>query len=222
VQEEFYPVMEALVERRADIDHVLIETSASRCRSRSCRRSTGRPSATLHGRRGGDRRRRAGRSQRPVRREPQAVDAQRRADPNLDHESPLHELFADQLSSADLVIVNKADLVADAQFADIEAAIRDEIPPQVKIVRATRGELDLSLLVGLEAASEDTIHLRHDHHGSADDGEHDHHHDDFDSVVVAATPAREATIAALQRVVEAHTIYRAKASRRCRTRRCVS
>jgi len=142
---------------------------------------------------------------------PQAVDAQRRADPNLDHESPLHELFADQLSSADLVIVNKADLVADARFAEVEAAIREEIPPQVKIVRATRGELDLAMLLGLESASEETIHLRHDHHGSADDGDHDHHHDDFDSVVVSGDAgSREATIAALQRVVETHTIYRAK------------
>jgi cobalamin biosynthesis protein CobW len=71
------------------------------------------------------------------------------------------------------------------------------------------GQLDLHTLLGLEAASEETIHLRHDHHGSADDA--DHHHDEFDSVVVQANaPSREAVIAALQALVEANTIYRVK------------
>jgi cobalamin biosynthesis protein CobW len=140
---------------------------------------------------------------------PVAVDAQRKADPNLDHESPLHELFEDQLSAADLVILNKTDLFDDAQQREVEAAIRAEIPPQVKIVRAQQGQLDLHTLLGLEAASEETIHLRHDHHGSADDS--DHHHDEFDSVVVqAAVPTREAALAALQTLVENHTIYRVK------------
>jgi cobalamin biosynthesis protein CobW len=140
---------------------------------------------------------------------PAAVAAQRKADPNLDHESPLHELFEDQLSAADLVILNKTDLLDDAQQAAVEAVLREEIPPQVKVVRAQSGQLDLHALLGLESASEATIHLRHDHHGSADDP--DHHHDEFDSVVVSAeAPSREAMIAALQHVVEQHTIYRVK------------
>ena len=40
-----------------------------------------------------------------------AVDEQRKADPELDHESPLHELFEDQLNCADMVLINKADLL---------------------------------------------------------------------------------------------------------------
>lgn len=210
VQEAFYPVMEALVERRADIDHVLIETSGLAL-PKPLVQAFNWPTiknsftvdavvtvvdgpATARGQ---------------FAENPQAVDAQRRTDPNLDHESPLHELFADQLSSADLVIVNKADLVDDTQLAQVETAIRDEIPPQVKIVRAERGELDLAMLLGLESASEETIHLRHDHHGSADDA--DHHHDEFDSVVVSGDAgSRDATITALKRLVETHTIYRVK------------
>jgi cobalamin biosynthesis protein CobW len=140
---------------------------------------------------------------------PLAVDAQRKADPNLDHESPLHELFEDQLSAADLVILNKTDLLDESHQASVEATIRAEIPPQVKIVRAQMGRLDLHTLLGLEAASEETIHLRHDHHGSAEDA--DHHHDEFDSVVVHANvSSREAVIAALQGLVETNTIYRVK------------
>jgi cobalamin biosynthesis protein CobW len=76
-------------------------------------------------------------------------------------------------------------------------------------VRAQMGQLDLHTLFGLEAASEETIHLRHDHHGSADDA--DHHHDEFDSVVVHANAlSRDAVIAALQALVQSNTIYRVK------------
>jgi cobalamin biosynthesis protein CobW len=143
---------------------------------------------------------------------PLAVDAQRRADPNLDHESPLHELFEDQLASADLVILNKTDLMDTAQIAAVEALVRPEIPAEVKIVPARAGSLDVNSLLGLNRASEETIHLRVDHHGSADDPDHaDHHHDEFDSVVVqAGTVERDTLIAALQALVAQHTIYRVK------------
>jgi len=79
-------------------------------------------------------------------------------------------------------------------------------------VPAQNGQLDLHALLGLQSASEETIHLRHDHHGSADDEGHvDHHHDDFDSVVVEAqVESREQIVAALQVLVRGHTIYRVK------------
>ncbi len=210
VQEEFFPVMEQLVERRGQIDHVLIETSGLAL-PKPLVQAFNWPAiknsftvdavvtvadgpAVASGQFADN---------------PHAVDAQRKADASLDHESPLHELFEDQLSSADLVILNKTDLLDDAQQAAVEAILREEIPPQVKVVRAQNGQLDLHALLGLQSASEATIHLRHDHHGSADDA--DHHHDEFDSVVVvASTPSREAAIAALQRLVETHTIYRVK------------
>ncbi|WP_323118203.1 cobalamin biosynthesis protein CobW [Burkholderia alba] len=210
VQEEFYPVMEALVERRGDIDHVLIETSGLAL-PKPLVQAFNWPSiknsftvdavlTVVDG---------PAAASGQFAENPDAVDAQRRADPNLDHESPLHELFADQLSAADLVILNKTDLLDPARTAAVETLIRDEVPPQVKIVHAQLGRLDLSTLLGLEAASEDTIHLRHDHHGSADDA--DHHHDAFDSVVVQAeVHSRDAAIDALRQLVETHTIYRVK------------
>ncbi|WP_408355346.1 cobalamin biosynthesis protein CobW [Paraburkholderia phytofirmans] len=210
VQEEFFPVMEKLVERRDQIDHVLIETSGLAL-PKPLVQAFNWPQiknsftvdavvtvvdgpAAASGQFADN---------------PVAVDAQRKADPNLDHESPLHELFEDQLSAADLVILNKTDLLDDAQQSAVEVSIREEIPPQVKIVRAHMGQLDLHTLLGLEAASEDSIHLRHDHHGSAEDA--DHHHDEFDSVVVQANVlSREAVIAALRQLVETSTIYRVK------------
>ncbi|HVE06556.1 MAG TPA: cobalamin biosynthesis protein CobW [Paraburkholderia sp.] len=210
VQEEFFPVMEELVERRDSIDHVLIETSGLAL-PKPLVQAFNWPSikssftvdavvtvvdgpAVAAGQFAED---------------PAAVDAMRKADANLDHESPLHELFEDQLSAADLVILNKTDLLDDAQQNAVETTIRAEIPAQVKVVRAHNGQLDLHALLGLESASEETIHLRHDHHGSAEDA--DHHHDEFDSVVVEArASSREAVLAALQSVVEQHTIYRVK------------
>jgi cobalamin biosynthesis protein CobW len=62
---------------------------------------------------------------------PDQVDAQRKLDPNLDHESPLHELFADQLASADLVILNKADLISPKTWPAC-AEVAEELPPAVK------------------------------------------------------------------------------------------
>lgn len=210
VQEEFFPVMEQLLERRGEIDHVLIETSGLAL-PKPLVQAFNWPSirnaftvdavvTVVDG---------PAAASGQFAENPQAVDAQRKADPNLDHESPLHELFEDQLASADLVILNKTDLIdAAAQDALIED-LREELPPQVKIVRAQHGQLDLHTLLGLEAASEESIHLRHDHHGSADDP--DHHHDEFDSVVVQGrASSREAAIEALQKLVDTHTIYRVK------------
>ncbi|PMS21616.1 cobalamin biosynthesis protein CobW [Trinickia dabaoshanensis] len=210
VQEEFFPVMEALVERRATIDHVLIETSGLAL-PKPLVQAFNWPSirnsftvdavvtvvdgpAAASGQFADD---------------PGAVDAQRKSDPNLDHESPLHELFEDQLSAADLVVLNKTDLLDEPAQAAVSRLIREEIPPHVKIVPACNGKLDLSVLLGLNAASETTIDTRPDHHGSADDA--DHHHDEFDSVVVSGAPAsRETAIAALKHLVANHAIYRAK------------
>ncbi|MGN6667476.1 MAG: cobalamin biosynthesis protein CobW [Trinickia sp.] len=210
VQEEFFPVMEALVERRADLDHVLIETSGLAL-PKPLVQAFNWPSirnsftvdavvtvvdgpAAASGQFADD---------------PAAVDEQRRRDPNLDHEPPLHELFEDQLSAADLVVLNKTDLMDESAQVAVCALIREDIAPHVKIVPATNGNLGLHVLLGLNAASEETIDARPDHHGSSDDP--DHHHDEFDSIIVSGAPAsREAAIAALRQLVEKHTIYRAK------------
>jgi cobalamin biosynthesis protein CobW len=45
--------------------------------------------------------------------DPAALAAQRQSDDALDHETPLEELFEEQLAAADLVVVNKADLLAE-------------------------------------------------------------------------------------------------------------
>ncbi|WGF86993.1 cobalamin biosynthesis protein CobW [Marinivivus vitaminiproducens] len=112
--------------------------------------------------------------------DPEKVQAAREADPALDHESPLEEVFEEQLMSADLVVANKADLLADGDWPQIEAAIRHAMRPGAGLVRTRHGEMPASVLLGMGAAAEDDLDSRPSHHA---DGE-DHEHDDFATFVV--------------------------------------
>jgi cobalamin biosynthesis protein CobW len=210
VQEEFLPVMQQLAERRDQIDFLIIETSGLAL-PKPLVQAFNWPEiknaftvdavitvvdapATASGQ---------------FAENPSAVDAQRRADDNLDHESPLHELFEDQLSAADLVVLTKTDLIDAAQRQQVEALVREEIPASVKIVAAQHGAIDLDILLGLNSASEDTIHLRPNHHGDHEDDDHDH--EAFDSVLVELPVVdQQILLDTLQQLVEQHTIYRIK------------
>ena len=140
---------------------------------------------------------------------PEQVDQQRRQDPNLDHESPLHELFEDQLASADLVILNKADQLDTEALARVRAEIAGELPAAVKIVEASRGELPLPVLLGLNAEAELHIDGRPTHHDH--EGHEDHDHDEFDSFHVDLPEVEEAALLeALGELVERHDILRIK------------
>ena len=134
--------------------------------------------------------------------------AQRAADPNLDHESPLEELFEEQLGSADVVVLNKTDLVDAATLARVKAKMAPHLRPAVRIVTAVSGALDPAVLLGLNFAAEDDLDSRPSHH---DDG-HEHDHDDFASIVVdlgeVADPA--ALEARIKRVATRHDILRVK------------
>src|SRR5215467_10572207 len=48
--------------------------------------------------------------------DPDAVARQRAADPALAHDNPLEEVFTDQLACADLVVLNKTDLIDPAEL----------------------------------------------------------------------------------------------------------
>lgn len=109
-----------------------------------------------------------------------ALEAQRAADPNIDHETPLSEVFEDQLACADMVLLTKADLAGPEGVAAARAVIAAESARPVPVVEMTNGTIDTRLILGLGAAAEDDLAARPSHH----DGEDDHEHDDFDSVVV--------------------------------------
>lgn len=108
-----------------------------------------------------------------------ALDAQRAADPGIDHETPLSEVFEDQLACADIVLLTKADLAGADGVAAARAVIAAEAPRQMPVVELVDGVIDPAVILGLDAKAEDDIAARPSHH----DGEDDHEHDDFDSLV---------------------------------------
>ncbi|WP_375741256.1 cobalamin biosynthesis protein CobW [Pseudomonas boanensis] len=210
VQEEFFPVMRELVARRGDLDQILIETSGlalpkplvqafqwpeirNACTVDAVITVVDSPAVA------------AG----TFAAHPEQVDEQRKQDPNLDHESPLHELFEDQLASADLVILNKADLLEAEVLAAVHAEVAEELPPAVKIVEASSGKLPLSVLLGLNAEAELHIDSRPTHHDH--EGHEDHDHDEFDSFHVDLPEVEERPLLdALNQLVERHDILRIK------------
>jgi cobalamin biosynthesis protein CobW len=111
--------------------------------------------------------------------DPAAVEAQRQADDSLDHETPLSEVFEDQIACADLILLTKADLAGEAGLQAARAAIAAETPRSIPMLPVTEGAIDPRVILGLNAAAEDDLAARPSHH----DGE-DHEHDDFASTVV--------------------------------------
>ena len=140
--------------------------------------------------------------------DPDAVADQRAADPMLDHDSPLEELFEEQLGAADLVVLNKVDLLDGAALDGVMEMVRANMRPMAKVVTARHGQIDAAILLGLEAAAEDDLDTRPSHHD--DGGEHDH--DDFDSFDIELDPIADPGALAdrLAPLIAAHDILRIK------------
>ncbi|MGC1487592.1 MAG: cobalamin biosynthesis protein CobW, partial [Albidovulum sp.] len=137
-----------------------------------------------------------------------AVDAQRAADDSIDHETPLSEVFEDQISCADIVLLSKADLAGEAGLAAARAVIEAEAPRKLPIIAMEEGRIDPRLILGLNAAAEDDIDGRPSHH----DGHDDHEHEDFETVVISLPEVAdpEALQAAIVRLASEQHILRVK------------
>ena len=116
-------------------------------------------------------------------------------------------MFEDQLAAADIVVLNKGDLVADADA--LGAQLAGVLRPGVRVVHASHGRVPLAALLGLGAAAEDDLAARPSHH-DAEDGAHEH--DDFFSFVAELGEATDpdALIARIGETVRAHDILRVK------------
>lgn len=140
--------------------------------------------------------------------DPEALAAQRAQDASVDHDNPLEEVFEDQILCADLILLNKSDLIDAATRERVKSEISAHLPKAIKIVETSRGTIEPALILGLSAAAEADLASRPSHHG---DGE-DHEHDDFDSVALAlpAGLAPEVLSARLGRAAEAQGVLRLK------------
>jgi cobalamin biosynthesis protein CobW len=119
--------------------------------------------------------------------DPEALTRAREANPSIDHESPLEELFEEQIQCADMIVLNKLDLVDDAGRARAEAEVRKQLRKAVRIVPARHGALDPAVLLGLGSAAEDDLDTRPSHV----DGQPEHDHDDFETFVVELAPSED-------------------------------
>ena len=209
VADDFIPAMEQLLSRPVKPDHILIETSGlalpkpllkafdwPEIRSRITVDGVialADAEAVAAGRFAPD---------------PAAVEAQRAADENLDHETPLSEVFEDQIACADIVLLTKADLAGAAGLEAAKAVISAEMPRQVPMLPITDGAIDARVILGLEAAAEDDLAARPSHH----DGEEEHEHDDFASVVIDLPEVNdiEGLVASVQRLAREQNVLRAK------------
>ncbi len=140
--------------------------------------------------------------------DPAAVAQQRAEDSSLDHDNPLEEVFEDQLLCADLVILNKADLISADERRGVADEIARTLPRAVKVVETENGRVPVTVLLGLGAQAESDLASRPSHHEL--EGEHDH--DDFDTFIVdlPAFDSPKQVVERLAKVAEAHDILRMK------------
>jgi cobalamin biosynthesis protein CobW len=209
VADEFLPTMEALLNRADPPDHIVIETSGLALPKPLVKAfqwpdirnkvtvdgvvAVIDANATAAGRFADD---------------PDAVQAQREADAGLDHDNPLEEVFTDQLLCADMVLLNKADLLDEAGLNALEQDLKAKVRPGVHLVPTAHGKVDPAILLGLDKAAEDDLDSRPSHH----DGDDNHDHDDFDTFFVDLGPGEDldALEARLLTAIGEHDILRVK------------
>jgi cobalamin biosynthesis protein CobW len=140
--------------------------------------------------------------------DPEQIAAQRAADPSVDHENPLEEVYEDQLLCADLVVLNKSDLLSDDEVQSISDEIKNSVPRAIKIVATREGKVPASVLLGLSAAAENDLAARPSHH----DNEAEHDHDDFETFIVevpeVASP--DDLAARAKAIADTHDVLRVK------------
>ena len=137
-----------------------------------------------------------------------AVDAQREADEGLDHETPLSEVFEDQVSCADIVLLTKPDLAGPDGVAKAKEVIAAEAPRPMPVFEVAEGVVDPRVILGLNAAAEDDMDNRPSHH----DGHDDHEHDDFESIVIELPEQSDpaALAAKIEKMAKEQNILRVK------------
>ncbi len=209
VADDFLPTIESLIERDSPPDHIVIETSGLALPKPLVRAFNWpeiRSRVTVDGviavidapavaaGRFAD--------------NPDAVQGMRKADENLDHDNPLEEVFEDQINCADMVVLNKTDLLDEDTLERVKAELRAQVRDAVKLVPAFKGQVDLMATLGIGAGAEDDIDDRKSHH----DGPHDHNHDDFEtfSITLGDVADPEALESRLIEAATAHDILRIK------------
>lgn len=181
VADEFVPALDEILARAPQVDHIVIETSglalpkplvqAFHWPAIKNRVTVDGVIAVVDG---------AALAGGLVSADLEALSAQRSADDALDHDDPIEEVFEDQIACADLIVLNKRDLLDDDGLQRAMKTVTDTLPRGIGIVTVSDGKVDATALLGLGVGAEDDIENRKTHH----DTEEDHDHDDFETFVV--------------------------------------
>jgi cobalamin biosynthesis protein CobW len=209
VADEFVPALDTILSRRPAVEHIVIETSglalpkplvqAFHWPAIRSRVTVDGVVAVVDG---------AAVAEGRVAADEEALALQRSADPSLAHDDPVEEVFADQIACADLVVLNKSDLLDSASLDRARTTVAGKLPRAVKIVAVSDGKVDPVALLGLGIGAEDDIANRPTHH----DQEPDHDHDDFDSFVVPLPEIADPAVLAkrVAGLADAHDVFRVK------------
>ena len=140
----------------------------------------------------------------------EAIAAQRAADPNVDHENPIQELFNDQLNSADMVLLNKADLLSADEMSAVSTALKPQLRKGTSVVQTTQGVIDAAILLGQKASAEDDMQNRLSTHEQ--EGNEQHDHDDFVTFIIElkGEQNKDALLKSIAETIAAHDILRVK------------
>ena len=223
VADDFLPSMQALLAQDPPPDHIIIETSGlalpqplvqafgwpdikARCRLDGVVTLVDGPAL----------------AQGQVVEDEQALDAMRKADEELDHESPIDELFEDQIGAANLILISKTDLCSEADIKVVRARLAQELDHPTPTLPIHQGNVPVSAILGLHMDEADfarASHSHHHHHHHDDEDEehhhhhdHDHGHDEFESFIIQVGEIADgkAFQAKLSEVASQHQILRAK------------
>src|SRR6266478_3322032 len=206
VADEFVPALDTILSRRPSVEHIVIETSglalpkplvqAFHWPAIRSRVTVDGVVAVVDG---------AAVAAGQVAADMESLARQRAADRALEHDDPVEEVFADQIACADLVVLNKRDLLGSQGLAQAMAALAGALPLAVKVIAVADGKVNPMALLGLGVGTEDDIERRRTRH----DDEAEHDHDDFETFVVrlpeiadpAALARRVAELAAASNIL---------------------
>jgi cobalamin biosynthesis protein CobW len=177
VQDDFLPTMEKLLERAESLDGIVVETSGLALpepliaalnwpQIRTRIRLNG-VVAVVDG---------EALAAGSVVANPAALEAQRLADPSLDHASAIEELFAEQLEAADLVLISRADCLSAGEIDLVHKALAPQLQQGAVLLSMGRGVVSPELVLGLETRQ--PTNTGHEHH------DHDHSHVAIESLAL--------------------------------------
>ena len=175
VQDDFLPTMETLLERADQLDGIVVETSGLAL-PRPLLQALDWPAIRSRVHVNGvvtlvDGEALAAGS--PVA-DAVALERQRAEDPSLDHLTAIDDLFEDQLQAADLVLISRADCLDASAMAEVQGRIKDKVRPGTALLPVSQGQVETSVVLGLEhQPTPQEAHTHHDH------DHHDHSHVDM-------------------------------------------